>query len=278
MAVGQEVIAGNAASATKLEQELASRYGEEQRARIKRGLCQVLEFWRPEDGDAFALEQFARDNFAGTQEMLDTVFTRFERLLEQLEGHLHEFTREFRHQADLDLGPLLPIDETFAGYDVSAHVLDDFFDNKLAFVVLLNFPLTTLEERLRHGRNWSRRQWAEARLAQRFSKRVPAEVSLALAQAAAESDQYVTRYNIWMHHLVDGHGRRLFPPKLRLLSHWNLRDQIKADYVARENGLQRQRIIQQVMERIVTQTIPQVVIDNPGVDWNPYSNEVGPAQ
>ena len=33
-------------------------------------------------------------------------------------------------------------------------------------------------------------------------------------------------------------------------------------------------MIQQVMERIVDQTIPQVVINNPRVDWNPVANEV----
>lgn len=264
-------------SAVKLEGELIARYGEGQRQRVVRGLRQVSEFWQESDGNAATFEDFVRRNFADTQEMLDLVFERFERLLEQLEGHMHEMIREFRQQADLDRGPLLPMDETFAGYDPSAHVLDDFFENKLAFIVLLNFPLTTLDERLGAGRTWTRRQWAEARLAQRFSKRVPAAVSLALTQAAAESDQYINHYNIWMHHLVDERGQRLFPPKLRLLSHWNLRDQIKADYAAKENRLERQRMIQRVMERIVTQTIPQVVIDNPGVDWNPYTNEVAPA-
>jgi hypothetical protein len=83
-----------------------------------------------------------------------------------------EISREFRQQSDLDVGPILPFDEVFAAYDPSAHLTDDFFQNKLAFVVLLNFPLTTLEERLRDGERWSRRQWAEARLAQMFSKRV----------------------------------------------------------------------------------------------------------
>src|SRR5438270_2918226 len=80
-----------------------------------------------------------------------------------------------------------------------------------------------------------------------------------------------------MHHRVDAQGRRLFPPKLRLLRHWNLRDQIKADYVAKENGLARQRMIQRVMERIITQTIPKMVIDNPAVDWDPYTNDIKPA-
>ena len=59
-----------------------------------------------------------------------------------------------------------------------------------------------------------------------------------------------------MHHLVDDKGQRLFPPKMRLLSHWNLRDEIKADYADAQNGLAKQRMIQQVMERIVTQSIP----------------------
>jgi hypothetical protein len=262
---------------SKAESELVQKYGEGQRTRIQRGLKQVGEFWRAEDGDQTAFAQFVTANFAGDQATLDAVFTRSERLLEQLYGHLHEINREFRNQADLDVGPMLPLDEITAGYDPTAHVIDDFFQNKFAFVVLLNFPLTTLEERLTQGDNWSRRQWAEVRLAQFFSKRVPASVNQAIAAAGAQSDSYIAQYNIWMHHLVDDKGNRLFPPKLRLLSHWNLRDEIKADYSDAQNGLPKQRAIMQVMERIVTQTIPESAIDNPQVDWNPWTNEVKPS-
>ena len=264
-------------STAKLQKELTAKYGSQQGPRIERGLHQLAEFWRTEDGDAPTFEEFVRTNFAGDQASLDTMFNRFQSLLEQLDGHMHEISREFNQQSDLDLGPVLPFDEMFAGYDPSAHVLDDFFDNKLAFIVLLNFPLTTLDERLKNGPNWSRRQWAEVRLAERFDKRIPADVNLAIAQAAAESGQYVAQYNIWMYHLLDPQGQRLFPPTMRLLSHWNLRDEIKADYSDNKSGLAKQRIIQQVMERIVTQTIPQVAINNPAVDWNPYTNEVKPA-
>ena len=264
-------------SNAKLQNELTAKYGAQQKPRLERGLHQVAEFWRAEDGDAAAFEQFVRTNFAGDQATLDTLFYRFQSLLEQLDGHMHEINREFNQQSDLDLGPVLPFDEVFAGYDPSAHVLGDFFDNKLAFTVLLNFPLTTLDERLKNGSTWSRRQWAEARLAQRFDKRIPAEVNLAIAQAGAESGQYIAQYNIWMYHLLDPQGQRLFPPKMRLLSHWNLRDEIKADYSDGQSGLAKQRMIQQVMERIVTQTIPQVVINNPAVDWNPYTDDVRPA-
>lgn len=261
-------------SMIRLERELAAKYGESRKAQIDRGLHQVMEHWRPQDGDAAAFDEFVRTNFAGDQATLDSIFNRYERLLEQIDGHMHEINREFRQQADLDLGPMLPFDQAFAGYDPSAHVLDDFFDNKLAFTVLLNFPLTTLHQRLSEGPNWTRRQWAEVRLAQRFSKRIPAEVNLAIAQAAADSDQYIAQYNIWMGCLLSQDEKRLFPADMRLLSHWNLRDQIKADYADKQSGLARQRMTQQVMERIVTQTIPQSVINNPAALWNPYTNEV----
>jgi hypothetical protein len=264
-------------SSEKLEAELVAKYGEPQHSRIKLGLDQTAEFWRAEDGDAAVYEDFVRTNFAGDAGTLKAMFTRYQSLLEQLDGHMHEINREFRQQQDLDLGPVLPFDEAFGGYDPAAHVVDDFFSNKLAFTILLNFSLTTLDQRLEHGKDWSRLQWAQVRLAQRFDKRIPAEVNLAIAQAEGDSSSYIAQYNIWMHHLVDAQGQRLFPPKMRLLSHWNLRDEIKSEYAEGSSGLGKQRTIQQVMERIVTQTIPQAVVDNPGVDWNPFTNEVTPA-
>jgi hypothetical protein len=260
-----------------LERGLLARYGQTQAARIRRGLGQVAQFWRAEDGGQAAFEEFIRANFAGDQATVDTLFGRWEHLLEQLDGHMHEINREFRQQMDLDIGLVLPFDEAFGGYDPSAHILDDFFQNKLALVVLLNFPLTPLDDRLERGATWSRREWAEVRLAQRFSKRIPASVQLAIAAAEAKSGQYIADYNIWAHHLLDPRGRRLFPAGLRLLSHWNLRDEIKADYADAGTGLAKQRMIQQVMERIVTQTIPAAAVNNPGVDWSPDTNEVRPA-
>lgn len=260
-------------AAKKMEKELVDRYGEVQRERVHRGLQQVANVWFEEDGDRETFEAFVRRHFAGDQETLDTMFNRFEALLEKLDGHMNEIVLAFREQTDLDIGSILPFDEIFAAFDPGAHVGDDMFENKLAFAVLLNFPVTTLEQRLTEGPTWSRRQWAEARLAGRFADRIPAEVNQAMALASAESDQYIAGYNIWMHHLLNDEGERLFPAGMRLLLHWNLRDEIKAQY-GNPDGLERQRMIEKVMERIVTQTIPAIVVDNPHVDWNPYTNEV----
>jgi hypothetical protein len=260
--------------APQLERELVTKYGEAQRERARRGIAQVTGFWTVKDGDALAFSEFVRTSFAGDQPAVNALLRRYEYNIEQLDGHLHEINREFRTPSDLDVGALQPYDDIFAAYDPTAHVIDDFFANKLAFIALLNFPLTTLEQRLTDGQHWTRQQWAETRLAERFSKRIPAEVTQAITTANADSERYVAEYNIWMHHLVDGQGRRLFPPKLRLLSHWNLRDEIKADYTDPDTGLAKQRVIQKVMSRIVTQEIPAAVINNPGVDWNPDTNEV----
>ena len=266
------------ASAARLEGELVAKYGEAQRGRLQRGLEQCREFWRTDDGDALAFETFVRRSFAGDQATLDAMFGRCEQLFEKFDGHMAELRYVFRLHTDLDRGAVLPFDETFAGYEPAAHVSADLFANKLAFAVLLNFPLTTLEQRLAAGEKWSRREWAEVRLAQRFAKRIPADVLQAVSQSQADAELYINEYKICMHHLLDSAGERLFPPKLRLLPHWNLRDEVKAQYGDRANGLARQRMIERVLYRIIDQSIPQAVINNPQVDWNPWTNVVKPSR
>jgi len=269
-----KALSGPAQVSPRLFQALVAQHGEGQRLRVERGLKQVRAFWRKEDGDEAAFEAFAKAQFAGDPKALDALFGRLAFALESYFGHAHEIGRDLRWHTDLDLGPVLPVDEILSGYDAGAHFVEDAFASKLAFVVLLNFPMSSLDERLRHGEAWTRRQWAEARLVDIFAKRIPAEVNQAFAEASGQAERYIATYNIWMHHLVDDKGTRLFEPKKRLLSHWNLRDELKSRYAEGQAGLEKQRTIQKVMERIVTQTIPQAVVDNPLVDWNPTTNEV----
>ncbi len=258
------------AAAASAKAALLKQYGEGQRTRIERGVDQAASLWRPSDGD---LAAFAQGAFVADPKQLDLLFTRFEGVFEQLDGHMLEISRELRWASDVDVGPYSAIDPILAGYDVSAHLVDDFFDNKLGFSALLNFPLTTLKERLAEGQDYSRRRWAEVRLTGRFARRVPSGVQQHIARAAAEGELYINEYNIWMHHLIGEGGKRPFPKGLRLISHWNLRDEIRGDYADPE-GLLKQRLIAKVMERIVTQTLPAAVIDDPRLDWDPLANTV----
>jgi hypothetical protein len=159
------------ASMQTQEQALVARHGETERGRIAAGLAQVANYWRVEDGTAADFATFVETYFAPAGPQLDALFARMESNLESLDGHLLEITRDWRSQSELDLGPVYPFDELMAGYAPGAHFLDDSFRNKLAFVVLLNFPLSSLEQRQSAGATWTRRQWAEARLADRFAKR-----------------------------------------------------------------------------------------------------------
>jgi hypothetical protein len=251
-----------------LKAELVKLHGEPQRARIERGVDQVAALWRKEDGD---LAAFAKEQFVVEPAALDATFARFQANFEQVDGHMLEIGRELRKATELDVGPMLKADPLFAGYDASARVIEDLFSAKIGFAALLNFPLTTLQQRLDQGKDWTRRQWAEARLTGRFARRVPGEIQQEISQAQSTADLYIAEYNIWMHHLLNEKGERLFPKGKRLISHWNLRDELKANY-ADPRGIDKQRMIIKVMERIVTQTIPAAVIDNPNVDWNPFTN------
>jgi hypothetical protein len=250
--------------------ELVKQHGEASRARIERGLRQVAALWRKQDGD---LAAFAREQFLPEGPALDQTFARLEAHFEQMDGHFLEIRRELRKPSDLDVGPMLKVDSLFAAYEPEAHVTEDLFGNKIAFVALLNFPQATLEQKLAEGKGWSRRRWAEVRLAGRFGRRVPAQVSQQIAAAGAAAELYISEYNIWMHHLLGDEGERPFPKGMKLISHWNLRDELKADY-ADPGGVLKQRLIIKVMERIVEQAIPQAVIDNPALDWNPFTNQV----
>ena len=232
-------------------QILEQKYGDQQRQRIKKGVQQVAGFWRQEDGSADDFSKFCQKQFITDEKLLHETFERYETNLESIYGHGHEIQRDLSAPMQLDIGPILPVDYFFAEFDPFAHLDDDFFASKIAFVALLNYPLYTLEERLKLGPTWSREQWAQARMVGKFASRIPAAVSQKLTVAYVQAEDYISNYNIYMHHLLDDNGSRLFPKGLKLITHWGLRDELKAQY-AKPDGLPRQQMIQTVMERIVT--------------------------
>jgi hypothetical protein len=191
-----------------------------------------------------------------------------------MSGNFNEITLELKKILDETRGDIDEIDRMFGNYSVGAHFQDDFYSNKIAFAIALNFPYFTLAEKEKLGPGWSREEWAMARLGDLFVSRVPADLNQALAVATGNADMYIADYNIHMGHLRTDDGLKLFPDEMVLLSHWNLRDELKANYADNKNGPEKQKMIYQVMERIINQDIPQIVINNPGYEWAPYSNKV----
>jgi hypothetical protein len=252
---------------------LQARHGEGEFQRIQRGVEQMARLWRDGDGDTDTFVQLAESEFIPTGAELDATFERFQFAMERMDGYFNSMTRDLRRGTDLEIGPLLPLDRRLAAFDPGAHLSDDLFAGQIAQIALLNFPMSNLQEKIQAGESWNRRQWAEARLTDAFDTRIPAEVSQAMTAARSTADTYINNYNLYMHHLLDEQGQRLFPAELRLISHWGLRDELKAQY-ADPQGLARQRMIALAMERIVRQEIPAAVINNPLLDWQPESNQV----
>ncbi len=252
---------------------MTKKFGDGERQRIETGIAQVAARWQTKDGSEQEFRDFCLKYYFADPAERDVLFSRFQRNLESLYGNLHRISRDFNWALQVDDGLVHPVDYLFANYNAFSHTSDDLFKTKLAFTVLLNFPLQTLEDKNAQGMSWSREKWAETRLAEIFSDRVPAEIAQKRSEAYVAADDYINNYNIYMHNLVDDKGERLFPDGLKLISHWGLRDELKGQY-ANPDGLPRQKMIAQVMERIIRQKIPQVVINNEKYDWNPFTNTV----
>jgi len=244
---------------------------------VRRGVRQVAERWWHEDGDAAAFARFCEQTYLADEEARARAFSRLSDVLEQVDGLLHELHRELRRPMDTDTGALEAVDLLFADTDLFAHVEPDLFRTKAAFFALLNYPVHRLEERARDGGTWSREAWARSCLMDRFAVRVPADLSQETTRALNSASVYIAGYDILMDRLLTADGRRPFPAGLRLITHWGLRDELKGNYAAGAAGLEMQRIIQRVMERIIRQEIPREVIANADRLWCPETNEVRPA-
>lgn len=254
--------------------ELKDSLGENHSFRIERGVNQVSQLWRESDGTAEDFADFCRSSFVADPDELSNLFTTLERNFEVINGYYHKMDVELKKPIQL-VGPdITPVDMMFGSYDASAHINDDMYSNKIAFLIALNFPFYSLEEKTELGENWSRQEWAYARMGDMFVSRVPANIQQEISKTLTEAEAYISEYNINMDKLRNEEGRQLFPDGMKLISHWGLRDELKSNYADSENGLEKQKMVYQVMKRIVDQSIPLKVINDDSFTWNPYTNEV----
>ena len=254
-------------------QELCSQYGSDQEARIRRSVPQVASLWETADGTPEDFKSFCLQHYVADPAQLQRMSQILQDNLESLLGCFNKISVDLKYNLHCEGPEITPLDEMFGGFDPSAHFTDDMYEQKIAFAVVLNFPYYSLQEKNELGKNWSRQQWAYARLGDLFTSRVPAACNQNLSNQLAAADNYISNYNIMMGQLRDENGKSLFP-NLALITHWGLRDELKTHYNQGEEGLAKQRIIYQVMRRIIDQTIPQCVINNDQVIWAPYSNQV----
>ena len=252
---------------------LHQKFGDGCLERAQRSVPQTASLWTSKDGSADDFKEFCLNHFVDDSTALQRMADQLQANLESLWGCFNKMSVDLKLPLHVTGPEPTALDEMFGGYDPYAHFDDDMFEQKIAFAVVLNFPFYTLDEKNELGKNWSRKQWAYARLGDLFTSRVPAECNQQLANQLAAADNYISNYNIMMGHLVDDQGKHLFPD-MALITHWGLRDELKTHYNEGDSGLAKQRMIYQVMRRIIDQSIPEKVINCPDYEWNPYSNDV----
>ena len=264
----------NEQTVTEVQNALIDQYANADKEMIKRGVQHAASLWRTSDGTPDEFKNFCLEQFIDNAEEKKIVFEKIEKNFESLWGHQNKMVLDLNENMHLDLEPYHKIDAMFASYSPGAHFAEDFYGNKIAFVIALNFPPYSLDEKNELGKKWSNLEWAYARLGDVFTARVPAELSQNISKAGTNADIYIADYNIYMGHLLNNNGETLFPEDMVLLSHWNLRDEIKSNYANPENGLEKQQMIYEVMKHIIHQTIPEKVINTGEFDWNPIENKV----
>lgn len=240
---------------------------------LEKGVRHAASLWRAEDGTTEEFSKFVADNYISDPAKRKAVFLKISNYFESMNGNMNEITLDLRKVLDESVGEIDEIDRMFGNYAVGSHVQSDFYSNKIAFVIALNFPYYTLAEKEERGSRWTREEWAMARLGDQFISRVPAGLSQAVATATGNAEMYIAEYNIYMGKLRTEDGRQLFPDDMALLSHWNLRDELKADYADKEKGAEKQDMIYKVMERIIRQEVPAEVINSGDYEWSPFSNK-----
>ncbi len=264
----------NDALVTDVIKSLKDSLGESSSFRIERGVQQVADLWRESDGSAEEFAQFCKTYFVADEAELNVLFQTLERNFEILSGYYHKMDVELKVPLQLEGPDITPMDMMFGSYNASAHLGDDLYANKIAFVTALNFPYYSLQEKTELGEKWSRQEWAYARMGDKFISRVPADIQQHISKTLTEADAYISDYNIYMGNLRNEADEQLFPQDMKLITHWGLRDELKSNYADAERGLEKQRMVYQVMKRIVDQTIPQQVINSDKYTWKPISNTI----
>ena len=123
---------------------LRVRYGDEAMPRAERSVPQAAALWTADDGTPQQFLSFCLDNFVADTAELWRMASTLQANLESLWGCFNKISVDLKLPRHV-VGPEpTPLDEMFGGFGPSAHFDDDMYQQKIAFIVVLNFPFYSL--------------------------------------------------------------------------------------------------------------------------------------
>ena len=244
-------------------------------ALVERGVKQAAALWRNEDGSQQEFEQFCKKYFCKDMNEKVLLFNRICDNFEVILGHNNRISIELMRPEQLAGYTSTSVDQLFSAYSGMAHFQEDMFANKLAFVVILNFPHFTLKEKQHNGHRWTDQEWGFVRLGDVFTSRVPASVQQRIANVSTAANSYIDKFNINMQQVGSYHNQFFWHYSLPLITHWGLRDELKAAYADRNYGTDKQEVLYDVMLRIIKDEVPaEVRKQDLTYKWYPSTNQI----
>lgn len=241
---------------------------------VARGVKQVAALWNEQDGAQEDFYNILLNSYTASPEDRLRLYDRIAYILEQCSQSADLLNNTLQEPTTLvGKGDPTLVDWIISGYTPMSHFSEDMFANKIAHICILNFPCYTLEEKNALGKHWTRQEWAYARLGDVFCSRIPGHAIANYSHTMSQAENYIAGYNIMMHCLRNERGDILWNEPMALLSHWNLRDELKSNYADVPRAQEKQEMIYQIMLRIINQEIPQCVINNDQYVWFPESNK-----
>lgn len=244
-------------------------------ALVERGVKQAAALWNDKDGTQQDFQKFCREYYCKDLNEKTALFNRICDNFEVIYGHNHRISIELMRPEQLTGYEATSVDQLFGAYSGMAHFQEDMFNSKLAFVVILNFPHFTLKEKQRNGHRWSDLEWGFVRLGDVFTSRVPSSVEQRIANVSAAANAYVDNFNINMKQVGSYRNEFFWYSSLPLISHWGLRDELKAAYADPTHGIDKQEVLYDVMKRVIKDEVPlDVVKQDMSYKWYPSTNQI----
>ena len=116
-------------------------------ALLERGVSQAAFLWRESDGSPEEFAEFVKENYATTPEERKELYDKLAKAMETIYGASNQLSVDLQKPTILAGPEPGNVDYILSSYDPLAHLNDDFFANKLAFITVLNFPAYTLAEK-----------------------------------------------------------------------------------------------------------------------------------
>ena len=105
---------------------------------LERGVSQAAFLWRESDGSPEEFAEFVKENYATTPEERKELYDKLAKAMETIYGASNQLSVDLQKPTILAGPEPGNVDYILSSYDPLAHLNDDFFANKLAFITVLN--------------------------------------------------------------------------------------------------------------------------------------------